>query len=223
MSDKKSAEVSVLSKESLKSEGIEIKLTQNDVIEMLVDEQVSRVESTYESLVERVKEFEADTREEFKNAAHAQLVNLKIPEGCEIIDVKHYMDNESKGKRLTLMGIHINEHYRTGAKMYSSTNRSAFYLECKGLVKVTIKKEIEGMIFTAEIDLPPFHFKHKEGTEERLEMINREIIDFCGSMPREGINPKEIARSIKNKFTKEMVKSMSPELQKALKKGFNLL
>lgn len=137
MAEKKSTEVSVLSKESLKNEGIEIKLTQNDIIEMLVEEQVSRVESTYESLYERIKEFEADTREEFKNAAHAQLENLKIPEGCEIVDVKHYMDRENRGKHLTIMGIHVNEHYRTGAKTYSNTHRSGFYLECKGLVKVT--------------------------------------------------------------------------------------
>jgi hypothetical protein len=53
-----------------------------------------------------------------------------------------------------------------------------------------------------------------------LESHNEKVKDFIKMVPEKGFNEKEIAKRIKNQFTKEILKTSSSDFRKKLKEGF---
>lgn len=69
-----------LTKETIANEGIEVKLTQADVIDMLVEEQVESIRSVYETLRETSLKIEAEITKEyddFLESIAAKQIDLK--------------------------------------------------------------------------------------------------------------------------------------------------
>lgn len=207
-----------LSKDSVVKEGIDIKISQADIIDMLVGEQFDNVMDTCHTLQARSKELMKALADEYKAAINEAVKKVPLPKGCVMTTTEQAQKNVKSNFQINDINIQSNE--RTGTKSFWSNNRQCSdLLDVEG--NVIIEKIIEDIPFVGRI---PFKtkFKHSKKLIDQINSHNTEVTEFLASIPKEGINEKEISKKIKNQFTKQVVKAMSPEFRKSLKLGFGI-
>jgi hypothetical protein len=206
----------VLSKDAVQKEGIDVKVTQGDIIEMLVSERIEEIETMYETLRDSGKKIIEALEAEWKEAriAHAKKVN--VPKGFKL-NLEHINKIDAK-PGATLKVLRLDYSYQRNTVFYRSRSSNC-HDNFEGKFSVKAYKEVDGVMFEGWIPFE-FCFNHSEKLLKLLEENNKQIEAFVASLPEEGISEKELTRKIKNTFTKEFVKTMSPDFQKSLKKGF---
>ena len=217
---KKGEELVLLSKEAVQKEGIEVKVSQGDIIEMLVSERVDEIKTmvqTLNSTHNQLKEgFSAEYQAAIKH--HASLV--KVPKGTTLNLDKCSATMKSHKSEFTLSHPRNYNEYNTRTTILQYQKDSRRYIDdvhCKGTVPVI--KVIEGVQLTGYIEFE-FDFKHDPKLVALAKKLEKQVDAFIESMPKEGINETALTKKIKTEFTKQFVKTMSPEFQKSLKKGF---
>lgn len=206
----------VLSKDAVQKEGIDVKVTQGDIIEMLVSERIDEIESMYETLRDSGKQIISALDAEWKEARNAHAKKVKLPKGFKLnLEQINRVDWKAQVNHKVL---NLDYSYNRSSVFYRAKQTSCIDdVTAKFVVKAY--KEVEGVTYEGWIPFE-FHFKHDEKLVKLLAENNKQVEAFVASLPEEGISEKELTRKIKNTFTKEFVKTMSPDFQKSLKKGF---
>lgn len=214
--------LTLLSKEAVQKEGIEVKVSQGDIIEMLVSERVDEIKSMVQTLDNTYNDLKEGLDAEYKAAIkhHASLV--KVPKGTKLDINKCSANMQQLGQRNEFMlcrpfnGNYYNPRSNT-LQYQKESRRYVDDVHCKGSVPVI--KVIDGVRLTGWIEFE-FDFKHDPKLVTLAEKLEKQVDAFIQSMPPEGINENALTKKIKTEFTKQFVKTMSPEFQKSLKKGF---
>ena len=216
-----------LTKESIANEGIEIRLTQADVIDALVDEQMEIILSRYEAikakcdyLYQKRKQIKADACDKaFEEAKKKLPKNIKIKEGDKVNTYqKHFLSNE-KSIEFLFLTKHTNNNsiINFGIGQYSNLHSCTITSDASIYVDVQVKDlNILNSILKFE-----FSFKYPASFIKEIKEHNKVVTQFAAEFP-EPISPSKISKTIKNKFTKEILKTSSPDFKKKLKAGFGL-
>jgi hypothetical protein len=215
-----------LTKESIANEGIEIKITQADVIDALVDDQMEIILNRYED-IQAKSDYLYQKREQIKNDARDKAFeeakkklpkNIKIMEGVEVHTYQKHLANEKSIEFLHLSKYTSNNgiiEFRKGqnSDLYSCTITS----DASIYIDVQVKDlKIVGSILKFE-----FSFKYPASFIKEVKENNKVVRQFLEEFP-EPISPSKISKTIKNKFTKEILRTSSPDFKKKLKAGFGL-
>lgn len=212
-----SAEVA-LSKESLQGEGIELKLTQSDIIEMLVEDQVRSITDIGDQLMENQKNILELMHKEWSDANEKQVAKITIPKGLTLVG--HEKGHNGK-ERKELIQVKSYIDSRNGTISYS-TGTLSINMVAKATISPIYRAEISKIELKGYGEKIDFNFKHSKKLNDFIDAHNTKVKEFIALVPTKGINEKEISKTIKNRLTKEMIKNMNPDLQKALKKGFGV-
>lgn len=206
-----------LTKESIINEGIDIKLNQADVIDMLVEEQIDQITS----IPQKIKETKDDILKIMKNEwdAYLEKVAKKIPVPKGLTVVTWYT---STSKNVSDAMDSLREYVDNKGTVTYSKNHNSFHSAIEGTLRVKYEGEISGIKVTGESEPIAFKFKHSKKLMEYVAAHNAKLEEFLKIVPEKGINEKEIAKRIKNQFTKEILKTSSPEFRKKLKEGFSI-
>ena len=205
-----------LSKEAILKEGIEIKLTQSDVIDALVAEQIETILQTYEKLKTEQENIRAFINKEWEEAVE-NIVNAQdTPKGVKIEGKDSWHKNE---KSIALNIIFKNTDSRENIRFGFSYNNIS--LKCLGSVSIIYSLKSKGILFKGIGETIDFDFEHSKGLEKRIKDHNEKVTEFCENF-KSGLNEKQIAKMIKNKFTKEILKTTSLDFKQKLIDGFGL-
>lgn len=217
---KKTAELS-LTKESIANEGIDIKLTQSDVIDALVEEQINSIVSQVETLRLSTKALAESVKKEFQVCMDAAVTKAPVSKTLTIVEKDYTRGHRDKDNQIVLTDISDLE-VRGGSTIYRKTNTC--YVVLQGEAKLSIKYEgvVDDINVTGRFETM-FPFKYSKKLVKAIEEHNKRVDEFMAIMPEKGINEKEIARKIKNQFTKEILKTSSPEFRKKIQDGFGFI
>lgn len=209
----------VLTKESIANEGIEIKVTQSDVIDALVEEQINGITSIFETLKSNQENIMELIQKEFNDFKDKLVAKQKTPKGLTFVVAK---TNGSTSSCFTLYNVNEYHDSRSAGTIKYSSNSRNISLKADGRMYLVYEAEISGIKLQGESEPIPYKFSHSKKLVELMEQHNAKVKEFIDIVPAKGINEKEIARKIKNQFTKEILKSSSPEFRAKLKEGFGL-
>ena len=205
-----------LSKEDIVKEGIEIKLTQSDVIEMLVEEQVNTITETIEKLNQKAQVLFDETKLEWETYIDGLLASVPVPKGL-IVTGRYFTNTSVTGNNQI---FDIREGYVSNGNIKYVCNYKSCTTSAKGVITINYQGTISGIELKGHVSGPDYDFTHSKKLVAAIEKHNKEVKDFLALMPEKGINWKEIARKIKNQFTKEILKTSSADFRKKLKEGF---
>jgi len=204
-----------LSKEDVQKEGVEVRVTQGDIIEMLVSERLSEIEDMYQTLKSTGQDLISALNKDWGDAIKHAASKVKVPKGYKLDDTC-INNSQFGGKQFTLPVITNYE-----ARGVITYGRRTHTWNDDVFVKATVKavKVIDGVTYVGYIPFE-FNFSHDPKLIKLVQDYSKQVAEFADSIPAGGFSEKDLTRKIKNEFTKNFVKSMSPDFQKSLKKGF---
>lgn len=206
-----------LTKESIANEGIEIKVTQSDVIDALVEEQLTSITSIAETIKQTTKDLSLAVKQEFEDFLDKLVEKTPLPKGL-VVDSRRSSYDTYKTEYI----CDIYEYSDKSVIRYENRQKRSYAINAKGTLCITYTGEISGIKVTGTCEPIPFKFNHSKKLLDMIKKHNEKVKEFIDMVPAKGINEKEIARKIKNQFTKEILKSSSPEFRAKLKEGFGL-
>lgn len=205
-----------LTKESIANEGIEIKLTQSDVIDMLVEQQLDDILSIPKQITETYDNLLLLVDKEWEDHLRKVVDKIPVPAGLTVVGFA-----PSKSTQTNMYLLSLREYFDNRSNNISyRTNDRSISLSCNVEVKVRYEGEISGITVFGESESVSYKFKHSKKLIAMLESHNEKVKDFIKMVPEKGFNEKEIAKRIKNQFTKEILKTSSSDFRKKLKEGF---
>jgi hypothetical protein len=205
-----------LTKEVIANEGIEIKLTQSDVIDMLVQEQLDQVRGIAPTLMETRKNIISLVERE-RDAAVDRTIKALVPkiEGLTITNkVLSYRENE------TVDMFYITESTMNNGTVKYNMQRSLIDKSHKGMFRLEYETVVGGITLHGKSQPYNYEYTLSDKILELIEENNAKVKEFIASIPESGINEKELAKRIKNQFTKEILQNSSADFKKKLKKSF---
>ena len=206
-----------LTKESIANEGIDIKLSQADVIDMLVDEQVSSIKEIFETLRETSLQLEKEAMREYDEFLEDLAAKQTLPKGLTVIGKNASYE---PGKIVTLYTL--NEYVDGRSNTTYAMRTKSIAESCSGKLILQYRGTFSGIKMTGVSEPILFKFKHSKKLISLIEQTKEKAEEFIKLVPVKGINEKELARKIKNQFTKEILKTSSPDFRKKLKEGFSI-
>lgn len=218
MSSKKETGLA-LSKEAIQKEGIEIKLTQADIIDALVEEEIGSILSIAETLEETGKKIDQDISEYIKAQIDKAVSKVTAPKGLTFDGVET-QNSFNKGNYHGIKVLSTSKDHR-GTIIFNTRGFGAYFTRTER-IQVRYKTEVSGVTlygFSEPIDV---NIKVPSKYIKLIEEYDAKVEEFFKLVPKNGINEKELAKRIKNQFTKEILKTSSPDFQKKLRAGFGL-
>ena len=218
MSSKKETGLA-LSKEAIQKEGIEIKLTQADIIDALVEEEIGSILSIAQTLEETGKKFHNDVSDYIQSQVDKAVSKITVPKGLTFDGVE-YKGSFSKGNYHPINVLSSSKDQR-GTIIFNTKGYGAYFTKTER-IHVRYKTEVSGVTlygFSEPIDV---NIKVPSKYTKLIEEYHQKVEEFFKLVPKNGINEKEIAKKIKNQFTKEILKTSSPNFQKKLRAGVGL-
>ena len=209
----------IITKESLSKEGIDVKITQNDIIEFLISEKINTIESECRSLVNMHSEIQRELKAEIEEAAEKLALTVKLPKGLKLDRfVKDFANHKDSTKYL---GVYRNE-YRDVISFRE--NNHTFHKSFEIIISPVYCTEISGVKLSSSVDYQAsvkIPFTYSDALIKRIEIHTKTVSEFLKKVPQDGISEKKLNKEIKNQFTKEFLKGMSSDFKKALRLGFN--
>jgi hypothetical protein len=210
-----------LTKKSIANEGIEIKINQSDVIDMIVDEQVIELTNAGNDLINEGRGLSDSIKKEWVDYLDKLEKSMQVPKRLKVIGhytIKNYHCS-SKTKTLLLMKKSTDSK---GSIRYFIEHSKGWTTGESGTIIIKYTSVVSDVFLTGEGNPVPFTFTHSKALIDHVDDYNKRVEEFIKMIPQEGINEKEIAKSIKNQFTKEILKTSSTEFRKILKLGFGV-
>jgi len=215
-----------LTKESIANEGIEIKLTQADVIDALVDEQMELIIDRYEVLYQRslilqqkVNQVKENARNKaFEEAKKKLPKNITVKEGFQFCDRRVSLSNH---KCIDFLYIRKYSNNNGSIQFERRNNESLYVCTLSYTSSIDLILSVKDLNITNSLLQINYSFKYPAALVKEINDNNEMIDKFCKEFP-EAISPSKISKTIKNKFTKEILKTSSPDFKKKLKAGFGL-
>lgn len=207
-----------LSKEAIQKEGIEIKLTQADIIDALVEEEIASILSIAETLGETGKKINQDISDYIKAQIDKAVSKITVPKGLTFAAVAKETINKSDLHHIQVIRVYKDQR---GTVLFDQKLHSEYFTRTERIM-IEYKAEVSGVTlqgFSEPIDL---NIKVPDKYVKLIKEHNVKVEEFFKLIPPKGINEKELAKKIKNQFTKEILKTSSPDFQKKLRAGFGL-
>jgi hypothetical protein len=203
-----------LSLHTFKKEGVELKITQADIIELMVSEKIEAIENRVEVLNNKADELNEALLKEWKEFQEKLILDKKFSKKLKVHS--YNLTRYKQFKQFSLKRIKILEHVN-GTKFLNQVDIKYIDDLVEGKLTISLKTIVAGIEFinTSSIDIPFTSFNHDKELIKQVDQNNKEIEELLSE--HEEINEKKIVKEIKNKFTKEFVKSMSTDFQKQLK------
>jgi len=211
-----------LTKEAILAEGIEIKVTQTDVIDALVEEQLAAYQAKVDKLNEEAQALKTELRL-IHEAAEKVIVDKFTAEGKFKGMTIDYIGHDLKYNSYKSHEIYcITKQEKNNSGTYSYSYRgSSVYVDAPSLlVTVKVLKTVNGITLIGLIS-EKISIEYSADFIARIKKQNKKIEDFLKTVP-EKISEREISKRIKNQFTKEILKSSSKEFKQKLKLGFSM-
>jgi hypothetical protein len=206
----------VLTKEAIANEGIEVKLTQADVIDMLVGEQVESIRSVYETLRATSLKIEAEIAKEYDDFVENIILKQPVPKSLKYVSKKASFRNSGQSLDFFI----LNENIDSRNNIIYSTRKRYISAEGNGELILCYEGKLSGINVTGLSEAISFNFKHSKKLIDLIEENQKKVLEFLDLVPAKGMNERDIAKKIKNQFTKEILKSSSVDFRKKLKEGF---
>jgi uncharacterized protein (UPF0335 family) len=210
-----------LTVKEIQKEGIELKLTQNDLIEMLVQEKVKAIDEQIQAyrtrgrlLVERIEqEKETASRKVFDGFKDA------LPEGYAIEEVSYPEEIDIVNRE------HIRLFYENST--FENYTKSSSYFYIKSILKlkltVTVTNPNLDLKLTGFTILRVGEFFISSKLLEDIKRHNADYDEFCKTLPANGISLTKMTKIIKSEFTKQILSKSSAEFKKKLKAQFGII
>lgn len=206
-----------LSIKEIQKENIEVKITQNDVIELLVQEQVDALESKYNELCERYTTIQNKYKTFFEKVCENKVLLTKVPLTASVADIYHTANPNTQSVTISCPYF---GHGSTLEQKYVSSQ--IMYAKVDIFVNTKFKVEVDGVIFYSgnvkyDIDnvlLP----------EELMNEINDYAKDFraFNEILPDRVVISKITKQIKATFTKQILSTTSAAFRKKLSQQFNV-
>ncbi len=213
-----------LSKESLINEGIEIKLSQADLIEMLVADKLSLIDNKAEALNKEYDLIKSLVNAEYETAKEKQELKITIPKGLSKKRTSHSVTKSKQN--YSLKNIYKRNDSNSGRTLdvfrYTSNVCGSVDDDCIIEASITVETITEDIQMTGHLPYS-FKFKHSKGLIERIKNYQVEFDLFIKSQPKEGYNEKLLTKEIKNNLTKEVIRNTSKEFKESLRVGFGTI
>jgi hypothetical protein len=218
-----------LTKESIAAEGIEIKITQADVIDALVDEQMEVVMSKFKELKKNYVSIEdkiKKAQDEPRNKAIAE-IEKKLPKYITVekgfFGTYGYGAKPGTGKRMVILEIRASVYGPANSNTTEFSLREAWSSGLNGHViqQIPVKVHVKDVDIQTSFVKVEFHYKIPAALLKEIDEHNAKCNQFIKDYP-EPISPSKISKQIKNKFTKEILKGSSTDFKKKLKLGFGM-
>jgi phosphoribosylformylglycinamidine (FGAM) synthase PurS component len=205
---------------SIAQEGIEIKVTQADVIDMLVNERLTAIDDEIEA-IEKSKSFivEMIAKEKDKIAhTHIKRIARHLLPNLIVEDIYVGFKNNTQ-KVLYIYNSDFNQKIK-----YKISHDSLCY-SSKYVVELTYKFTSEFKNTTIETIQ---RFKSNGSVSlnkeilQKIEEHNTRVNKFFETLPKEEFTQVQLTKKLKMEFTKSIVKSGSKEFIKTLESKFNV-
>jgi hypothetical protein len=203
----------VITKEQVLNEGIKIEVTQGDVIDMLVNEQVNAILAQKEALNQRTEELYLKLHEEDEKFKKL----LKLPKGTVFQSWGTTNKYDEQLKTAEIHFIYEREDNKNSFRLDVQKKYTKNYGDCNLNVKVSLMHE--GVEFTSTI-ATKLKLNFSKGLLDQISKHNQEILDFVIKFPK--LNEAAVAKKIKSQFTKQIIKGSSKEFRQALEKSFGV-
>jgi hypothetical protein len=210
----------LLTKESIANEGIEIKVSQSDVIDALVEEQINAITSQVEEIKLSTKAILENIKAELQVCVDDAVAKAPVSKHLNIIETDHNRIYSEDKKETQLSSIDDRE-VRGGTIIYRKVTNHHVVLQGQAKLIVKYQGIIDGINVLGRFDTP-FTFKYSKKLIKAIQEHNKRVDAFAEILPEKGINEKDIARKIKNQFTKEILKTSSPEFKQKMLDGFGI-
>lgn len=210
----------LLTRESIANEGIEIKVSQSDVIDALVEEQINAITSQVEEIKLSTRAIFADIKAELQVCIDDAVAKAPVSKHLTIIETDHTRIYSEDRKETQLLSIDDRE-VRGGTTIYRKVNNYDVVLQGQAKLIVKYQGIIDGINVVGRFDTT-FTFKYSKKLVKAIQEHNKRVDAFAEILPEKGINEKDIARKIKNQFTKEILKTSSPEFKQKMLDGFGI-
>ena len=238
----KKNEVAVISSKSasltqadLNEEGIKTQLTQNDVLEVIVEKKYQEYQELFKSSKAKASAFSERFNkvkngilfEELQNFAKANKLVLPYKD----MGKYNFNQNVTRYSSSSIEICHIETQLDKGRhRAVKSTNRSwgienltsknatfiVTYTETKnGPIKVVSNTEITLVIATAA-------FSELLSIQKEIDVHNKEVEAFVKAHAETDFNYNTILRQVKSQFNSELIKTGSPKLAKQIKESFGI-
>ena len=201
-----------LSQQDFKSEQIEIRVNQADVIEALVVEYINRGRKEIEEINSVSKEVQIYWNEKMKEYLDDVLLNaVKENLGsCKVIGgwwaEREYSD---------VFEIKVDD------KTYTTKQIRTSYLQSTIIdYKLEFTKKFKGKEYKYTENRTSSRFSLPKNLLEKIRLNETRIEKLIEQFP--SLNEKEISKQMRVKFTKEILKSSSSDFKNKLKLGFGL-
>ena len=196
--------------------GIELKVTQNDLISLLVEEQITDINNQIKILNDKFRVIRVD----IENAVKETITNICIKKTKEIhqdLEYDNYSNNTSLYHNCKRIDIsHINGE-NSIIKGSSSNFINKFNKTLNIAVDATLNKTNITYSFNEKVN-----FKLNNKILAKITKYNIELDFFLKKYENYDFNEKTLTRKLKNQFTKEFIKKTPTSFKKALQQKFTL-
>jgi len=205
---------------SIAQEGIEIKVTQADVVDMLVNERLTVIDDEIEA-IEKSKSFIVEMIEKEKDKiAHTHIKRIARHLLPNVILENIYVGfKDGTQKALYIYNAQYNQKikYRIGhdSLHYSSKYDVELIYKFTSEFKNTTIETRQSFKSNGSVSL------NKE-ILQKIEEHNTRVNKFYATLPKEEFTQAQLTKKLKMEFTKSIVKSGSKEFIKTLESKFNV-
>ena len=177
------------------------------------------IENKYQSIAEKLKEIK-------QNALEAALdeIEKKLPKNVKILNRNSIYTNllPSNGSYKPVYCLRLRKYVNNNSVNFDSGSygeiSSSTYNYESG---INVQVDAKDIIIMKSCILVKYSFKYPASLIKEIKEHNEVVEKFCQEFP-DPISPAKISKAIKNKFTKEILKSSSPDFKKKLKAGFGI-
>lgn len=206
-----------LTQDSFKTEGIEVRVNQFDIIDALVEQEIMKIEGRVDFLNNRYKELKENLNKEKEKFLEKAM--MKIPDYKGTTITAREINIGGAVERIEFLDVDTFKF--KDSKKYEIRSRG-IAVKGEALIRISYAISIGDLEMTGCKSFKSGKFKCSKKLVDQILEHNKQVIEFIDSIPAKGINEKEIAKSLKNKFTIEILKTSSPDFKNKLKNGFGL-
>lgn len=206
-----------LSIKEIQKENIEVKITQNDVIELLVQEQVGALENKYNELCERYNTIQNKYKTFFEKVCENKVLLTKVSLTASVADIYHTANNTNRSVTISC------PYFHQGSSIEQKcVNSNVMYTKVDIFVNTKFKVEVDGVIFYSQN--VEYDIENVLLPEELVNEINdytKDFMAFNEILPDKLVISK-ITKQIKATFTKQILSTTSAAFRKKLSQRFNV-
>ena len=227
-----------LSKDEIQKNDIEVKINQNDLIDLIVRQKIEEIDSLIEfttinanNIIEKIKKFYNEQEEKIKETI------LKKNKDFKILRFSYFTNNGLTGLKdgsiESLDFLYKNNNGSSFLVCFAQTTNSIgqnrddknYYIAVKPFAltaRVFIAYNNQGIDFRGHVDIVLEKFVLPKEIIKLIKEHNKNVNKIHLELGKEKISESDISKKIKAEFTKGLLKNMDKSLIQKINDQFNL-